>query len=562
MRRVWSILLLVLLFASGSMADTAERNRFWVLCYHNVVDRIEDPDLPSITTAQLVSHFEWLKRNGYHVIGIDDILAAREGKKSLPKKAVLLTFDDGYTSFYTRIFPLLKLYGYRAVFALVGKWQQTPKGESFSYGEKRRARSMLLEWDQIRQMVDSGLVEIASHSYDAHRGVFANPQGNTRPFYSTLLYKNGAYESEEAYRKRVEDDIRRSSDLLLEKLGKRPRVIVWPYGAYNGTVVRIAKKYGMQISASLDDGVNSLEDTDVIKRFLVGNDAGLSDMLWGLRPEEKEAERALFVDIDEIYDPDGNRTEARLGVLLERIKAIAPSDVYLKGYSDPDGDGRAEALYFPNRAMPLRADLLSRVLWQIKSRTGYTRVHVVLPLEGYEIGEKKGLRPDREEDRETLASIFADMARHTFVHGIAVELSPSSRYGADEVAAIAAELRQSVEPYTMRHRLSLIVGESGVGQSQKDRRVLLGRFDRLIYDLRPLPGTEEGWREFFGTVEGFGEKLLVRVEGDEVRVAEAMERMTLRGVMRFGYFRSDWLGWRPSDRFMRAFSTNYDPFGE
>ncbi|NBW63906.1 MAG: hypothetical protein EBR33_12480 [Synechococcaceae bacterium WB4_1_0192] len=44
------------------------------------------------------------------------------GKQPLPRKAVLLTFDDGYLSLYTRVFPLLLAYRIPAVAALVGEW--------------------------------------------------------------------------------------------------------------------------------------------------------------------------------------------------------------------------------------------------------------------------------------------------------------------------------------------------------------------------------------------------------------------------------------------------------
>jgi peptidoglycan/xylan/chitin deacetylase (PgdA/CDA1 family) len=57
----------------------------------------------------------------------------------LPDKAILITFDDGYKSLYTRVFPLLKVYRSPIVSALVGIWME---GElaARSYGGDRRAR--------------------------------------------------------------------------------------------------------------------------------------------------------------------------------------------------------------------------------------------------------------------------------------------------------------------------------------------------------------------------------------------------------------------------------------
>ena len=92
-------LLLLTLISTTIIANTEvklnDKNSYKVLCYHNVVDKITDPKIMNITTDQLIAHFKWLKVNGYNVINLDDILKAKAGIKNLPKKAVLLTFDDG-----------------------------------------------------------------------------------------------------------------------------------------------------------------------------------------------------------------------------------------------------------------------------------------------------------------------------------------------------------------------------------------------------------------------------------------------------------------------------------
>jgi Polysaccharide deacetylase len=105
---------------------------FRVLCYHDARDNLREsfqtwPERGALETSTLVEQFEWLRENGYHVVSLDDILAARNGGAKLPSKPVLLTFDDGYLSMYTRIFPLLKLFNYPAVIGLVGEWLEESK---------------------------------------------------------------------------------------------------------------------------------------------------------------------------------------------------------------------------------------------------------------------------------------------------------------------------------------------------------------------------------------------------------------------------------------------------
>ena len=74
-----------------------------------------------------------------------------------PPRAVLLTFDDGYASLYTRVYPLLKTYGYPAVFALVSSWLETPAGDTVDYGNGQKPRSAFITWAQAREMATSDI---------------------------------------------------------------------------------------------------------------------------------------------------------------------------------------------------------------------------------------------------------------------------------------------------------------------------------------------------------------------------------------------------------------------
>jgi biofilm PGA synthesis lipoprotein PgaB len=130
---------------------------------------------------------------------------------------VLLTFDDGYQSFYTRVFPILKKYHYPATIALIGSWIDgidTPD----------ELGKQLLTWKQVREMAKSGLVEVASHTYDLHKSVVANPQGDSQAATVTRLYdaSTGSYETEDQYRKRIHLAIRKSAEFIFQHMGVGP----------------------------------------------------------------------------------------------------------------------------------------------------------------------------------------------------------------------------------------------------------------------------------------------------------------------------------------------------
>src|SRR5579863_891219 len=199
--------LLVIGSATLAAAWAKPETRFLALCYHNIEDADPDQIFVGVTTAKLIDQLSWLDGNGYRFISVDDLLAARAGRKPLPEKAVLITFDDGYESVYTRAFPILKAFKAPAIVALTGAWMRGEPGDEVVYGEKKLPRESFLSWNQVREMAASGLVEIASHTEDLHKGIPANPQGNLEPAAVTRRYDTRTgYHSEASYRHRIDHD--------------------------------------------------------------------------------------------------------------------------------------------------------------------------------------------------------------------------------------------------------------------------------------------------------------------------------------------------------------------
>jgi biofilm PGA synthesis lipoprotein PgaB len=411
--------LATLLFLAAAGFAAADSGSFAVLSYHEVRDDVRDyPDPYAVDATALVAQFSWLRDNGYTPVSVERILAARRGGAALPAKAVLLSFDDGYLSFYTRVYPLLREFRFPAVLAVVAKWIDDPPGTASSYGEKASvADASFPSWTQLREMAGSGWVEIASHSYDLHRGVPANPQGNLQPAATARLFDagTGTYEDDARWRSRVRADLARSAEVIEREIGRRPRVIVWPYGSYNGELVAIAGELGMPVALTLEDGANGPDvPLAAVRRVLVAHNPPLADFIAALAgPRHPEPVRAVQLGLDAVYDPDPAEQERKLSILLDRVRALRPSHVFLAA-GDP-------AAYFPTRHVPVRADLFNRVAWQLASRAE-VKVHAVLPAHGY------GLRP------EQLAELYADLARHAHFDGL---VSPARGEAAHRWRALA-----------------------------------------------------------------------------------------------------------------------------
>jgi biofilm PGA synthesis lipoprotein PgaB len=401
-------LFLTLLACAACSIDTAQAMpEFQVIAYHDVRDHVRervDADQYAISTRHLIDHFTWLRNNGFTPVSVSDLVAAQNGELQLPEKAVVLTFDDGLRSVYTHVYPLLRLFEYPAVVSVVTSWIS---GESQPSDGAYADTSEFVSWEELREMHESGLVEIATHSHDLHKGVLGNPQGNTQPAAVTRTWFGDHYETTDEYFERVRSDLDHSATLIREHVGVSPRIVTWPYGAYNDQLVRIANELGMPITFTLDSEVRSVDELNVISRHLVtGNPEVVSlgfDLLYIDRPGPI---RAAQVDLDYVFDPDPEQQERNLGVLLDRIKALSISHVFLQAFADPDADGGAQALYFQNRHLPVRSDLFNRVMWQLRTRSG-VRVYAWLPILSF---EGAGIDPSLRVLQKRDGQLFADPA--------------------------------------------------------------------------------------------------------------------------------------------------------
>ncbi len=411
-----------------------------VLSYHDIRDNVaghEDPDRYATDSQNFAAHLEWLDAHDFHPVSLAQLVEAARGGAPLPERPVLLTFDDGLRSTYTRAFPLLRAYGFPALVAVVTDWVDLPADRRVDYGPRAFGREDFLTWDQLREMHRSGLVEIASHTHDLHHGVQSNPQGNSTPAAVTRIYDpaRGRYEDATQYARRIGADLARSRDLIATHTGQAPRAIVWPYAAYSRTSNDIAESLGMQVSFDLE-GAWTQVGTDLhgIARLLVTGNPTVAQLVPELYAEPAPQNlRALQVDLDAVYDPDPAQQERNLGTLLEKVRAIAPTSVFLQAFADPDGNGSADALYFPNRFLPMRADLYNRVAWQLRTRTG-VEVFGWLPVLGFELPDRTqrealALR-SREGDalfrldftrpqvQRIIRGIYEDLAANAHLHGL------------------------------------------------------------------------------------------------------------------------------------------------
>ena len=453
-------------------------NQFLVLAYHDVEDDAADQRYLSVRTSALNEQISWLLHNGYHAISVQDILDAHDGKKTLPPKAVLLSFDDGYSSFYTRVWPLLQAWNVPALWAPVGSWVDTPANQKVNFGGLMTPRDRFATWDMVRELSRSPLIEIGSHTWASHYGIPANPQGSREPAIANRFYDKatGRYETDQQFSQRIGDDVRKVTEKITQVTGKAPRAWVWPYGAASGTSLAIARQQGYRLAFTLEDGLGNVQDLGNIPRLLIAGNPSLKAFASTVsQVQERDPVRVMHVDLDYVYDPDPAQQTQNINRLIQRVYDMKISHVFLQAFADPQGDGRIRALYFPNRQLPVRADLFNFVSWQLQTRAG-VKVFAWMPVLSFDLNPSlpRVQRRDRQtgelreatepyirlspwdpQVRQQVTDIYEDLARYASFNGILFHDDAALTDADDAGQSTTRQKSQTLIGFT--HALSLAV---------------------------------------------------------------------------------------------------------
>jgi poly-beta-1,6-N-acetyl-D-glucosamine N-deacetylase PgaB len=333
-----------------------------------------------VTASNLVSFFEWLHANSWTAITLDDLERARSGVRALPNRAVLITFDDGYRSLYTRVYPLLLVYKFPVVAALVGSWMEGTKRETVREEDNLiPGTDALITWDEAREMARSGLVEFASHSYELHHSRVANPLGGDQPAGVTLEYYTGkGYETEASYRQRIRADLEHSRALMQKELGRPPRALAWPFGRYTQAARQEALAAKYEFLLTMDPEPGFPEDLPQVPRLYPVRDPDLPTMVDRVVPDPSGAVRLVGLNPSTLLGRDARAFEKKLGAAIERVRVLGATtvivDAAIRGASN-----QLEGVWFPNQLLPVKADVLSRIVWQMRTRA-HVQVAVSVPV--------------------------------------------------------------------------------------------------------------------------------------------------------------------------------------
>jgi len=173
--------------------------QLYILMYHHLVQDGMNYNDWTVTESRFREDLQWLSEHGYTTVLPSELADGMP----LPERAVLITFDDGYRSNYELAYPILKEYQSKAVISLI-------------VGAVEARHSDYLTWDMCGEMLESGLIEFGSHTYNCHE--------------QTHCVQRIAGETQEDYEARVFPDIEKSIQLMEEQLDTTVQFFAYPHG--------------------------------------------------------------------------------------------------------------------------------------------------------------------------------------------------------------------------------------------------------------------------------------------------------------------------------------------
>ena len=196
-----------------------------VLMYHAVSnDCWGEADL-FVMPEELDAQLNYLTQEGYDPIWFEDLSHLEDYDKP-----VLLTFDDGYDDNYTELLPLVQKYGVKVTVFVIGKDMN---------GMQHKMTA-----EQVRQMAETGLVSIQSHTY-THHDLSAMGEEETRM------------------------ELEYSRDAIAAVTGEVPYVLCYPEGRHSALTVQLAKDYYTYGICMTGDLYHTGDDPFEVSRYYI-----------------------------------------------------------------------------------------------------------------------------------------------------------------------------------------------------------------------------------------------------------------------------------------------------
>jgi peptidoglycan/xylan/chitin deacetylase (PgdA/CDA1 family) len=180
-----------------------------ILVYHNLGPQSKGRLV--LGADAFAEQMRYLRREGYHVVTLSEFVDWTRLKRQLPKKSVVLTFDDGYHAFRDYAYPVLKSLGFTATL--------------FVYTDYVGGGRNALTWDELKRLVAEGF-DVQAHS---------KTHGDLR---------RAAGETDAQYAQRMQAELAEPPRLFQRQLGHGVQFLAYPYGRVDDDLLARVREQG------------------------------------------------------------------------------------------------------------------------------------------------------------------------------------------------------------------------------------------------------------------------------------------------------------------------------
>ncbi len=196
-----------------------------------------------VTVDQLENDFQAIKDAGFTPVFMNDVIDWLNGSGTLPKKPIVITFDDGQYNNLSYVLPIAKKYNFKYLINPVTSFSE----ESIIRQETDNSNYSYLSWANIKEGLDSGLVEFGNHTANLHK---------LSPRYGISKLKN---ETNEEYKILLKEDINNAQKLLTEAGVKTPNTFAYPFGKYTSQAQNILIDMGFKALLTCTEEINKIQ---------------------------------------------------------------------------------------------------------------------------------------------------------------------------------------------------------------------------------------------------------------------------------------------------------------
>ena len=232
-----SLGMVALRLSPDAFAAEDEGIKLPVLMYHAIINDYSRSGEYVITPEALRRDLEYISEAGYETVVMEDIIDYVKTGSPLPEKPILISFDDGYYNNYLHAYPLLQELGMKAVISVIGI-----EADKYSLSGEVHESYSHCTWEMLREMQQSGTIEILNHSYDMHH-IQKGSMGIGKHSGEKLA----------AYRSRLFMDLSRMQNRFSAELGKIPSTFTFPFGCAPADSRPVLRELGFAASLGTEE---------------------------------------------------------------------------------------------------------------------------------------------------------------------------------------------------------------------------------------------------------------------------------------------------------------------